>query len=78
MAELIELNRHAEADAKTARAALSEGAYQDAGGVDYNRNGPEATAWAMLAIENRLAMLALFVIAAMEDDDDDPPRKPRI
>ena len=69
MGELVELNRAAELDAVESRRLMTTGAGADpTDGV--------AIAYALLAIERRLAMLAVFTIAAMEEDK--PERKPRI
>ena len=69
MGELVKLNKEAEVHAARAERLIDEDEkHRNADGFPID--GPPAVVAALLAIEARLAMAALFVIAAMEDEDE--------
>ncbi len=68
LAECVRLNKAAVVDVSRARELLGDAEISHSQNFA-NIKSQEATAVALLAIEARLAMVALFVIAAMEEDD---------
>ena len=66
--QLIELNKRAGKDASKARRFL-DSASDTTSRAHANLKAREAVAFALLAIESRLDMLTVFVLAAMTEED---------